>query len=106
MNFKDISKTTLLVCATIIICVMVGVYGWLAIRHVDTTQFLYVAGTIIAPNLGIIFTLLKAEKASNKAEAAVQNTNGVMNRLVDDIPRQVQEAVQEAVSNGENEVKH
>lgn len=106
MNIRDVSKTTLLVCATIIICVVIGVYGWLAIRKVDTTQFLYVAGTIVGPNLGIIFTLLKAEKASNKAEAAVINTNGMVNKVINEIPEQVRVAVQEAVNNGENEVKH
>lgn len=106
MILMPISKNVLVVCGVILICVCIGVYGWLAIHKVDTTQFLYIAGTIVGPNLGIIFALLKADKAANNAEIAVHNTNGMMNKLADDIPEQVKAAVQEAVSNGENGVKH
>lgn len=101
-----VSKNVLVIAGAMIILAFVGVFGWLSIHHVDTTQFLYVAGTIIAPNLGIIFALLKADKAAQNAEAAVHNTNGMMHKLTDDIPEQVRAAVVEAVANGENEVKH
>lgn len=73
------------VCGVILICVFIGVYGWLAIRHIDTKEFLYVFGTIISVNTGILFNIVKTAKLEQKVEQVVAQTNGHMTALIDKV---------------------
>ena|ERR1041384_1450392 len=79
---------TAAICGVILICVFLGVYGWLAIRHIDTTQFLYVFGTIISVNTGILFNIVKTAKLEQKVEQVVAQTNGHMTDLIDKVEPQ------------------
>lgn len=79
---------TAAICGVILICVFLGVYGWLAIRHVDTTQFLYVFGTIISVNTGILFNIVKTAKIEQKVESIQQQTNGTLTQLMERVDNQ------------------
>jgi hypothetical protein len=81
---------TAAVCGVVLICCFLGVYGWLAIRHVDTTQFLYVFGTIISVNTGILFNIVKTAKIEQKVETIQQQTNGTLTRLMDKVEHQLE----------------
>ena len=81
---------TAAVCGVVLICVFVGVYGWLAIRHIDTAQFLYVFGTIISVNTGILFNIVKTAKIEQKVETIQQQTNGTLTRLMDKVENQLE----------------
>ena len=79
---------TAAVCGVVLICVFIGVYGWLAIRHIDTAQFLYVFGTIISVNTGILFNIVKTSKIEEKVETIQQQTNGTLTKLMDKVENQ------------------
>jgi hypothetical protein len=79
---------TAAVCGVVLICVFIGVYGWLAIRHIDTAQFLYVFGTIISVNTGILFNIVKTSKIQEKVEAIQESTNGTLEKLLDKVDTQ------------------
>lgn len=86
------------VCGVILICVFIGVYGWLAIRHIDTKEFLYVFGTIISVNTGILFNIVKTAKLEQKVDQVMTQTNGHMTDLIDKVePMKDSQAAHDAV---------
>lgn len=46
------------VSAAMVVMVALGVFGWLSIHHVDTSQFLYFFA-IVAPSVGIVWNNTK-----------------------------------------------
>lgn len=105
--------SVLAICATIVVCVAMGVYGWLALHKIDTQQFMYIFGTTIATNIGLIFNLLQSTKLSKKqdlvqeqVETVVHNTNGTMEKLVNELPQKIEEAVATQLQEVNNADKH
>lgn len=82
-----------LVCLTMIVCTIVGVYGFLGVHHADTQAFLSVAGTVVGPLVGILWNNLATRKLGVKVATIEKNTNGTLTKLVDDIPVQVRNIV-------------
>lgn len=92
------------VCGVVLICVFIGVYGWLAIHKIDTAQFLYVFGTIISVNTGILFNIVKVAKVEEKIDKVVNQTNGHMTALIEKVePLETSQAAHDLVT--EKEVK-
>jgi len=90
--------STAAVCGVILICAFMGVFGWLAIRHVDTQQFLYVFGTIVSINAGILFNIVKTAKLEEKVDKVVNQTNGQMSALIEKMePMEGSQAAHDAV---------
>lgn len=81
------------ICGVILICVFMGMYGWLSLHHVDTTQFFYVFGSIVSVNVGILFNVVKTAKLEQKVDTVVKNTNGTLSRLVDKVEPAIGSAI-------------
>lgn len=73
------------ICGVVLICVFMGMYGWLSLHHIDTTQFFYVFGSIISVNAGVLFNVVKTAKIEDKVDTVVRNTNGALNKLIDKV---------------------
>lgn len=97
---KEGGRGTLIVIVMaigVVLCVALGVYGWLAIHDVDTRQFLYFFGVSVAPSLAALFNLYKTHRVSQKTDQVIHQTNGVMNAKLAEIPDIVAEKTTEKV---------
>jgi len=95
------------VAIAVVLCVALGVFGWLAIHNVSTTQFLYFFGSVVAPTLGLLWTGYKTTKTADdikevkgQVETVSHQTNGALTEriqtAVNDALRRQQETVLDA----------
>lgn len=78
------------VSISMVLCVFIGVFGWLSIHHVDTQQFLYLF-TLIAPTLGLLWNNFKTQKVMDKVDTIEQQTNGTLHEPLEQIQAQIED---------------
>jgi hypothetical protein len=92
MTMKILAVTT----AGIIVCLALGVFGWLTIHHVDTNQFFAFFGTAIGPTVGILYNNAMTKKVQNSVSTIEENTNG---KLTSRIETAVENAIAKRLGN-------
>lgn len=91
------------ICGVILICTFMGIYGWLSLHHIDTQQFLYVFGSVVSVNVGVLMNVVKTAKIEQKVDTVVKNTNGALNKLIDKVEPVEGSAVDVAAHNGQTD---
>lgn len=62
----------------VVLCVAIGVFGWMSIHGIDTRPFLYFFATAVGPTIGILWNNRVTGQIADKVEQIEDNTNGTM----------------------------
>jgi hypothetical protein len=71
----------------VVLCVAIGVFGWMSIHGIDTRPFLYFFATAVGPTIGILWNNRVTGQIADKVDQIEDNTNGAMSLRIRQIVR-------------------
>ena len=80
-------RITLAVSIVVLLCVALGVYGWMSIHGIDTRQFWYFFATGVGPVIALLWNNKVTAETAQKVEEIQVNTNGRMDQRIRNIVR-------------------
>lgn len=81
------AKVAIGVGVLVVLCVALGVFGWMSIHGIDTRPFLYFFATAIGPTIGILWNNRVTGQVADKVEQIEENTNGLLTKRIQAIVR-------------------
>lgn len=80
-------RTALAIAIVVMVCVALGVYGWMSIHGIDTRQFWYFFATGVGPIVALLWNNKVTAQVADKVEKIEENTNGKMDDRIQSIVR-------------------
>jgi len=91
-------KAFIAISTAMVLCVALGVVGWLSIHNVNTTPFLYFFGTAIAPTIGIMWNNFKTAKVADKVDDVKGEVQTISHQTNGVLTERIKTAVAEAMN--------
>jgi len=92
------NKGASIIAVVVIVCVALGIIGYLSLHSIDTTPFLTAFGIIGAPTLGILWNNFKTSEIAKKMDdvnakvnTIEENTNGKLTAKFDELHEHIEE---------------
>lgn len=80
---RKISLVLVLVCMTVVVLGLLGVFVWLTDLHKDGSIVLTVLGSVLGSGIAGVASLGKTQELGNQVSVVQHQTNGNMSRMLD-----------------------
>lgn len=80
-------RTALGIAIVVLLCVALGVYGWMSIHGIDTRQFWYIFVTGVGPIIALLWNNRVTAQVADKVEQIEENTNGKLTARIQEVVR-------------------
>jgi len=91
-------KSAVAIGVLVVLCVALGVFGWMSIHGIDTRPFLYFFATAVGPTIALLWNNFVTAKVADKVEQIEENTNGKLSqRIHDEVAKALQANLKDEV---------
>lgn len=90
------------IAIAMVLCVCLGVVGWLSIHNVSTTPVLYFFATGVGPTIGLLWNNFKTGKVADNLEDVKGEVQQITHQTNGVLTERIQKAVSSAIAEQQN----